>query len=116
MEDKIFHRILVILVITIIVGFSIYYYLQYLQYKEYLSKLKYPPWPSKCPDYWKVEGDNKCRNIHNIGICKRNNGVQDSDIMDFNQLPAKGTKGQYYKCSWSKKCRAPWEGIDHLCL
>ena len=36
--------------------------------------------------------------------------------MDFNEDDIfKGNKGMYYKCSWSKKCKAPWEGIDNLC-
>jgi hypothetical protein len=115
MDDKLFKKILIIMVLVIIIGAALYYYFQYKAYKEHLSKLKFPPWPSKCPDYWKVEGDDKCRNIHNIGICKKFNGMKDSDVMDFSQLPAKGKKGQYFKCSWSKKCRAPWEGIDNLC-
>ena len=80
------------------------------------SKLKFPPFPSKCPDYWEAVGDGRCKNINNIGICKKYNGVKDSDVMDFSDPLFKGEKGMYYKCSWSRKCQAPWEGIDELCI
>ena len=115
MKPDLFKKVLLISILLIIIGFIIYYIVKYISYKSYLSKLKFPPWPSKCPDYWKTEVDNRCRNIHNIGICKKFNGVKDSDIMDFNELPNKGRKGQMFKCSWSKKCKSPWEGIDQLC-
>ena len=41
-----------------------------------LSKIKFPPFPSKCPDYWSVDGIDKCRNVHNIGICKKDDGTE----------------------------------------
>ena len=57
-------------------------------------------------------GENKCKNIHKIGICK----AGDTDnVMDFSEPLFQGTKGMYYKCNWSKKCNTPWEGIDNLC-
>ena len=115
-NKKMYDRILVGGVIIIIVSFSIYYFIKYKEWKSYMSKLKFPPWPSRCPDYWKVEGDKKCRNCHNIGLCKRYDGTANSNIMDFSDPIFKGKKGDYYKCSWAKKCHVPWEGIDQLCL
>ena len=36
--------------------------------------------------------------------------------MDFkaNEI-FKGEDGPLAKCTWSKQCEAPWEGIDTLC-
>ena len=53
-----------------------------------------------------------CENVHKIGKCK---GGDTDNTMDFNDPIFKGSKGMYYKCNWSKKCNAPWEGIDSLC-
>jgi len=116
MDDKLYNRIMIGCILIICIGFPIYYYLQYLNWLESLSKIKFPPFPSKCPDYWEVDGIDKCRNIHNIGICKKDDGTKDGNIMDFGDPIFQGKKGQMYKCSWAKKCKAPWEGIDQLCI
>ena len=104
--------ILILSVLAIILGFGIKIYLDYKKYIDLESGTNFPPWPSKCPDYWSVAGENKCKNIHKIGICK--SGDTDN-VMDFSEPLFKGTKGMYYKCNWSKKCNTPWEGIDNLC-
>ena len=55
MKPDLFKKVLIISILLIIIGFIIYYIVKYISYKDYLSKLKFPPWPSKCPDYWKTE-------------------------------------------------------------
>ena len=75
----------------------------------------FPPFVSKCPDYWEVVGKDKCRNVNNLGVCLKPDGTKDSDVMDFDLPIFKGKKGMYYKCNWAKKCNTPWEGIDTLC-
>ena len=116
MEDSTFKLVLVItvvLTICIYVGYNIW---SYLKEKDKKSKLKFPPFPSKCPDYWTNMGDLKCKNDHNLGLCKKYNGVRNSNVMDFGGDLFKGEKGMFRKCSWANKCRAPWEGIDKLCI
>ena len=115
MEDAKFNKILLACVILTPIIMGIVYYLNYLKWKEDQSKIVFPPFPSKCPDYWEVDDDNKCRNIHNIGICKKDDGTKDGNVMDFNDPMFEGAKGKHYKCSWAKKCFAPWEGVDLLC-
>ena len=57
MEDDKFYKLLMGCGIVIIL--PIYYYIQYLRWKDKMSKIKFPPFPSKCPDYWEVEENNK---------------------------------------------------------
>ena len=75
----------------------------------------FPPFVSKCPDYWEVVGKDKCRNVNNLGVCLKPDGTKDSDVMDFNIPIFQGEKGLYYKCSWANKCKVPWEGVSQLC-
>ena len=99
-------------VLAIVIYYSIRTFLDYREIKSLDEGTTFPPWPSKCPDYWAVVDDNKCKNIHKIGECK--SGDVDN-VMDFNDAIFQNSKGMYYKCNWSKKCNAPWEGIDNLC-
>ena len=105
-----------ILSLMIIIGFSVKIFLDYRRYKKLTEGSTFPPWPARCPDYWEViEGDDDeilCKNVNNIGICKGNGTDQ---TMDFNEPPFQGGQGQLYKCSWSKKCKSPWEGVDNIC-
>ena len=105
-----------VLSLMIIIGFSVKIFLDYRRYKKLTEGSTFPPWPAQCPDYWEVkegeDGEIVCKNINNIGICKGNGTDQ---IMDFNASPFKGGQGQLYKCSWSKKCKSPWEGVDNIC-
>ena len=73
--------------------------------------IAWPPEINKCPDYWEVKGDGRCENVHKVGLCKAGG----DNVMDFNDPVFEGKKGMYRKCSWSKQCEAPWEGIDSLC-
>jgi len=119
MNNQTVNIIVAICSIIIIIGFSIKIFLDYKRFKKLTESSSFPPWPAKCPDYWEVidgnseDEDVRCKNIHNIGLCKSSN---DDNIMDFNDQIFKGnSQGQLYKCSWSKKCKAPWEGIDTIC-
>ena len=66
----------------------------------------FPPWPSKCPDYWTVDSSGRCVNTHKLGICKTN---PNDNVMDFNEDPFTGPDGMNNKCQWSKTCQSPWE-------
>lgn len=105
--------VVIVLIFVIYLGTSIR---GYLNEKKSRDNLRFPPFPSKCPDYWINLGDNKCKNEHNIGICKKYNGTVGSNVMDFNDDIFKGDEGMFYKCSWANKCKASWEGIDKLCI
>jgi hypothetical protein len=91
-------------------------YYTYFYYFGDKTQAIFPPFIAKCPDYWDVVGDNKCRNVNKIGVCLHGDGTLDSDVMDFNIPIFEGKKGLYYKCSWANKCKTPWEGIDKLCI
>ena len=75
------------------------------------KKKKFPPYTSKCPDYWDIVDEYKCKNTKKIGKCL----LGDNNIMDFNETIFKGKDSDYYKCRWAVKCEVPWEGIDILC-
>lgn len=106
--------LIVILVgsLAIIIGFSVDVALSVYRTNEMEKNTKFPPWPSKCPDYWQNMGNNICRNTHKLGKCKAGNTDND---MDFSEPIFDGARGMYYKCNWSKQCRTAWEGIDNLC-
>jgi len=112
MDQKIFMIIAIIGVTIIVIAYSVKMYLTVKNSNDMEKGTKFPPWPSKCPDYWAVVGENKCKNVHKIGDCK--SGETDN-IMDFGEPIFKGSKGMYYKCNWAKKCKTPWEGIDNIC-
>jgi len=97
-------------VIIVFIGYYIYDY----KYSKDVNPV-FPPFVSKCPDYWEAVGGDKCKNTNKIGECLIHDGTKDSDVMDFNLPIFKGKKGMYYKCSWAQKCKAPWEGIGNLC-
>ena len=112
MKQSSFYYIVVIGVLIIVISYSVKIFLKYREIKSLENGSNFPPWPSKCPDYWSVSGKDKCKNIHKIGDCK--SGEIDNE-MDFSEPIFKGSKGMYYKCNWSKKCNTPWEGVDNLC-
>jgi hypothetical protein len=105
--------IVIVLTIAIFVGLNVK---GFIGEKKKRDKLKFPPFPSKCPDYWTNIGDSRCKNEHNLGLCKKYNGTKDSNVMDFGDDIFRDEKGMFYKCSWANKCRTPWEGIDKLCI
>ena len=111
MEDKTFMIISIVIVVVIILGFVIHGVIEYRTEMNDKQNIKFPPFPNKCPDYWEVSGDGKCKNVHKVGLCRAGSNTD----MDFNDDLFKGKKGMYRKCSWAKQCEAPWEGIDSLC-
>ena len=111
MEQKLFNIIAVIIVLSILIGFGVHTYMNVKNDTKKKSNMKFPPWPAKCPDYWKVGGDGECINDKRLGKC--NNG--DNTTMNFADEIFKGSNGMHYKCKWAKKCNIPWEGIDSLC-
>lgn len=113
MESKNFQLITIGLVLIVVIGMSVLTYLDYRSIKNLNKNTKFPPWPSKCPDYWQVSGDNKCINVYKIGNCMNGDGA--NSVMDFDTDPYTGGKGMYYKCNWSQQCNAPWEGVDSIC-
>ena len=110
--NKVVLVIILVGVFAIVTGFFVDLGLKVYKTKNEQENAKFPPWPATCPDYWQNMGDNVCRNVHKIGDCK--SGEVDND-MSFDEEIFKNARGQYYKCNWSKQCRAPWEGIDNLC-
>lgn len=65
--------------------------------------------PADCPDYWELV-NGKCRNLHEIGKCGKENDVSFEDPIFTNE-----STGNYMKCRWAKDCSAPWEHISNLC-
>ena len=111
MEEKTFMILSVVIIVVIVLGFVIHGIVEYRREMNEKQNIKFPPFPNKCPDYWEVSGDGKCKNVHKVGLCRSGGNNE----MDFNDDLFKGKKGMYRKCSWSKQCEAPWEGIDSLC-
>ena len=112
LDDKTTNIIIGVSAAIIIIGFCVKIFLNYKKYKKLKENTIFPPWPSTCPDYWKVVEEDKCQNINKIGLCRT--GDED-DMMDFSDARYKGGKGPSYKCAWSKACKAPWEGVDSIC-
>ena len=110
-SNKTFYLITGIISLIVVVGFCINIFINYRKHKELEENTIFPPWPSKCPDYWASAGENICRNTNKLGKCKSG----DITEMNFDDNIFKGNKGQLYKCNWAKQCEVPWEGIDNLC-
>jgi len=113
MEQKLFNILAVVIVLTMIIGFGVHTYLNVKSVAKKKDNMKFPPWPAKCPDYWRVDGKGSCVNDKRLGDC--NNGTKGTLDMSFDQEIFQGSNGMYNKCSWAKKCNIPWEGIDSLC-
>ena len=123
MEQSRFFLMLTITCILVVIVVSIQFFIEYRRStRSIMNKTKkdtsvngskFPPSPSKCPDYWTTLSNGKCKNTRKIGICKTKDGA---NVMDFNSNEIfKGEDGPLAKCNWSKQCEAPWEGIDTLC-
>ena len=110
LSNKNFYIIVSIIVLVIITAFSINIIMGYKKMSDLEKNAVFPPWPSKCPDYWMSNGDGSCVNVKKIGSCSTN-----QKPVDFNNRIFTGSKGHFYKCNWAKECDAPWEGIDNLC-
>jgi hypothetical protein len=113
MDQSLFNILAIVIVLSMIIGFGVHTYLNVKSVSKQKSNMKFPPWPAKCPDYWKVGGDNECINDKRLGKC--NNGAEGTIDMKFEDDIFKGSEGAKYKCKWAKKCNIPWEGIDSLC-
>lgn len=112
MDQKLATIIGIVGVLIIVISVSVSIFLNYKNKADIEKGTIFPPWPSKCPDYWTVVGENKCKNVYKIGDCK--SGDTDN-VMDFNDPIFTGKNGEHYKCNWAKKCNAPWEGVDNIC-
>lgn len=122
MNSKRFFLVLSILAIIILLVVSVMFFFEYkgkdIQ-KTYGSKSlrvtsnKFPPIPSRCPDYWETVGPNACENVKRIGKCNTSTGNTKMDFDKFDQF--KGEKGPVNKCNWAKGCQVSWEGIQELC-
>ena len=111
-SNRNFYIVVGIISTLIIISFCINMFINYRKHKDLEEKTIFPPWPSKCPDYWTNESGNKCKNVKKLGKCQTSDN---KNVMDFNSHIFTGSKGQYYKCNWAKQCQVPWEGIDNLC-
>lgn len=87
---------------------------------------KWPPWKSKCPDYWSTSKDSS----GNI-ICTKSQ--QNPNGLNQRCAPfSTNTSNGFYvgsgsniinmsgatrsdKCAWSKQCNVIWENIDNKC-
>ena len=79
-----------------------YVFVKYNNYHKYQKNMRKIPEDNKnCPDYWTYQGDGQCVNTYNVGTCS---------TIDTQGL----SKSE--KCKLSKKCNAPWEGIDDACV
>ena len=65
--------------------------------------------PADCPDYWELV-NGKCRNLHGIGKCGKENDIDFNDPIFTNP-----STGHYMKCRWAKDCGTQWEHISKLC-
>mgnify|MGYP001468809213 CR=1 FL=1 len=87
-------------------------YKKWHDFYESVTQKKIPPWKNKCPDYWLMEGDGKCRNVHRLGKC----ALKEDGILDFSKAPFVGSDGDKNKCRLAKTCHIPWTGIDDKCI
>tara|TARA_Y100001970_G_C14205273_1_gene843576 strand:- start:1073 stop:1396 length:324 start_codon:yes stop_codon:yes gene_type:complete len=100
------------LISAFIIGFIILLILKWKNFYRDMKNIKLPPWKNNCPDYWLMEGNGKCRNIHRLGRC----ATEDDGIIDFNKPPFTGKDGDKNKCRIAKTCNIPWTGIDDKCV
>lgn len=107
------HVVVIFLGVLIVLWVLVYTYNKIKESRKKekkLAKIK----PAMCPDYWEYLGNNRCKNVHNIGKC--NLGENSSKIADFNSdIFTNKNIGDTSKCQWSKECESPWEGISNLC-
>jgi hypothetical protein len=112
MNQSHYNKLTIFISILAFVIMSVKLFYDYTKLKNINSNTKFPPWPSKCPDYWEVLDNNQCKNVYKIGDCK---SIEADNIMDFSEPIFQGSKGIYYKCNWANKCNIPWEGVDNIC-
>ena len=101
----------ILLTLTGVVILTLFWY-QYREWKKTQDDYQKKRIANVCPDYWEnvSDGQNKtqvCKNVKKIGRCNIVDDTKDFGIDLYNDPIA--------KCKWSKYCKAPWEGISHLC-
>ena len=52
MDQKVFIILIIVSVLAVVIGYGVKIFLDYRKYTDLESGTKFPPWPSKCPDYW----------------------------------------------------------------
>lgn len=97
-----FQRIVINVAIVILIIMLLF--IGYAMYKA-KTNATYPPEISQCPDYWKVVGENSCKNVMNLGNC--------DGIMDFSGKEWQGQSGMQKKAQWAKDCGIVWDGITY---
>lgn len=110
MKEDLFFKLKIATVLSIVIGYGIYIIVKISKMnniKERISMVK-----SKCPDYWEVIDQTRCKNVKKIGTC---NNTDDNLIMNFNDKIFNSNDGNYQKCLWSKNCGVSWQGIDLKC-
>ena len=115
MDSKQYNILLAVVIFLVFIFFLVKLILSIYKNNSLNKNVKFPPWPSKCPDYWQVVDSSnenlRCKNVHKIGRCN----TTGDNIKDFSEEIYQGSKGSYYKCNWASKCRVPWEGVDNIC-
>lgn len=101
-----------------VIVFGIYFYFSYLSFIADWEKRNGRGAPNACPDTFRDEGNDVCRNVQNIGNCPKdpNGNLTLNGTVSFADSKYKGPDGPMEKCKWSKRCNVPWEGIDTLCV
>ena len=107
MNRTVFFGLKIVLIFVIFSGYFVYSY-----FYSKNSEKKFPPWKSKCPDFWQADGKNRCRNVKKLGLCM----VGNDNVMTFDDQVFRSEKSDFYKCKWAKNCGVSWEGIDNLCI
>lgn len=119
----------IVFAIFLLIVLAIYYYSMYKTNKKNQEKATWPPKGNNaCPDYWVNNGNNQCINPHGVGLpdCSVSgittiesplDPTKTVQAMDFSGPLYKesNSNANYNKCIFSKRCEAPWEGIDTLC-
>lgn len=76
------------------------------------SKRVWPPEISSCPDYWKNEDGNVCRNVNNLG----NANIEDTYSQTFSGNEYKGPGGFCAKRNWAKDKGVFWGGVTDMSI
>lgn len=79
------------------------------------KKQNWPPMIPICPDYWVSDGSGNnisCINVKDLGVCEPASGNKHL-IMNFNQSPYVGDKGNCAKFTWANQCKVSWDGINY---
>lgn len=96
--------------IVIIILIAIYLFKEFKKIRDAKKKdAEAKAEPADCPDYWELV-NGKCRNLHGIGKCGKENDIDFSDPIFTNP-----STGHYMKCRWAKDCGTQWEHISKLC-